>query len=174
MRQFLATLGVSAVLTVLVGAQGHAPRPTPAEQARLLHRNKALLRAAVETGLTHGGMPDPLDRAGTSVRLANQLADEITAAADQGEPARMVELSRHFNHVMDQGVTANLTLARKTITPGADREKVLFDRRDEAVSALAPVEGVLLGAAAEGNRDAESALKELRKGRDRIVQAAKR
>ena len=169
MKRFLSVVLFSAVLAAWVGAQNQTPRPSPADQARLVQRNRALYRTAVDRGLNLTKQYDALDRAGTCTELAKDWAKEVEAAAKARDHVRVAELGKQLSQVVDQGVVANLEEARKKIEAGSLREKALEKRRDDAVDVLKP----LLDDALRGVTEYEAVRKAVAAGVDKIQSAAK-
>ena len=145
MKRFLSVVLFSATLAAWVGAQGQAPRPSPADQAKMVQRNRSLYRTAVDRGLNLTKQYDALDRAGTCTELAKDWAREVESAAKAHDHARVSELGKQLSQVVDQGVVPNLEEARKQIKAGSLYEKALEKRRDDAVDVLKVLESVLRG-----------------------------
>jgi hypothetical protein len=156
-------------LATWVGAQS-GTKPSPAEQAQLLHRNRELIAAAVENGLLLTAQHDPLDRAENCTDLARRLAGAVEQAARADEPSRAAELGQHLRLVVDSGVTANLTQARHLIAVGSAAEQKLIDRRDQAVRVIDDLLRHLTGT----NANLDPVIADLRKGRDQLQKAAEK
>ena len=169
MSRYLWVTTLFIVLAALVGAQGPTAG-SPADQAKLLSRNRQLLRMTVENSLDLGAKESHLEKAGTCNRLVKVWAGEVERAAKSDEVARAVELGEHLNRVVEQGVAGNLRSARKRIEVGSPMEQQMFDRRDEVVSALASLE-TTLGVAARDHRELAAVLTALSQAR-RSVQAS--
>jgi hypothetical protein len=147
-KRFLLTLVVAAALSAWCGAEDDsARRPSPVEQAQLLHRNRALLVALVEGGidLTRDDSDSALVKADHCQRMAVKLKDEIRGAVGDGEAVRTLELTRHLIKLVEFALLPNLQSARQQIKPGSQEEPKLFDLRDQARSLLLQVEDVLTG-----------------------------
>src|SRR5207245_10025313 len=84
------------ILATLVGAQGNLPRPTAAEQALMLEKNRELLKVTVENGLDLTSREGPLERAQASTKLAGEWSKAIRAAATAKDTPRVQELGGHF------------------------------------------------------------------------------
>src|SRR5437899_3978711 len=142
MSRYLSVTLLLAGLAALVGAQGPAG-PTPADQARLLTRNRDLLRATVANSLELTDKYSPLERAGTCNKLVKVWAGAVEQAARDHDAARAAELGGHLNKVADVGVAGNLRTARAKIEPGSPMEDVLFRHRDQALEQLRRLEQIL-------------------------------
>jgi hypothetical protein len=167
-KRFLSVVLFSAVVAAWVGAQGQAPRPSPADQAKMIQRNRALYHTAVNRGLNLTKQFDALDRAGTCTELAKEWAKEVETAAKARDHARVAELGKQLSQVVEQGVVPNLEEARKQIKAGSLYEKALEKRRDDAVGVLTPLESVLRGVT-----EYDPVRKAVAAGVDKIYSAAK-
>jgi hypothetical protein len=110
LRNLLA-VSVAAFLAALVGAQGPTDRSSPAEQARLLQRNREMIRELVDGGLELSEKAEPVNKVDSCNRVARKLAEEIGKAARGGESARVVELCQHLATLLDKGIAPNLRTA---------------------------------------------------------------
>jgi len=170
-RRFVTTILISAALATIVGAQGSS-KPSLAEQVKMIQRNRELYRIAVHNGLNQTEKVDPLDHARISAELAKDFGDEMRKAAASHDAARVVELGQHLNRVVDQGVAANLSQARKNIKAGSEFEKALFDRRDQAIEDLKSLEENIRQNLGPDSKEVETVLKGLRDGQKNIEKAA--
>ncbi|HEV3145121.1 MAG TPA: hypothetical protein VGZ47_14625 [Gemmataceae bacterium] len=173
MRRFITTILVSAALAAIVGAQGQTAKPSLAEQVKMIQRNRELYKIAVYNGLTQAEKFDPLERAHVSTELAKEFGAEMRKAAEHHDSARVVELGQHLNRVVDQGVAANLSLARKNIKVGSKSEEALRDRRDKALEDLKSLEeSIRQNLGPDNSKEVESILKGIREGRTKVEKAA--
>lgn len=159
-------------ISALVGAQGPTSR-TAADQSRNLTRNRDLLRATIDNSLELGSKDGHLDKAGTCNRLVKIWAGEVERAAKGSEVARAVELGDHLNRVVEHGVAGNLRSARKVIEVGSPMEQQLFDRRDEVLNVLRPLESAL-GDAARDHRDLNALVAALRQVRSNVEDSTRK
>lgn len=173
MKRLATVILVCALIAAWVGAQ--APRRiAPADQAKLLQRNKLLYTAAVNSGLTVTTQIDPLERANTSTELAKQLSGEIQKAAKENDADRAAELAHHLAHLIDSGVAANLRMARSRIQAGSEAEKTLFERRDQILEVLRPVEESLRSQFAGDSEELDRALSEIAAGKAKLERAVRK
>ena len=172
MRRFVTTILISAALATLVGAQ-NSTKPSLAEQVKMIQRNRELYRIAVHNGLNQTTQVDPLKRARISTDLAKEFGEEMRKAAASHDAARVVELGQHLNRVVDQGVAANLSQARKNIKAGSESEKALLDRRDQAIEDLKSLEeSIRQNLGPEDSKEVETVLKGIREGQKKVEKAA--
>lgn len=134
MKRSLLTLAIFVALSAWASAGAeNAGRPSAPEQARLLHRNRALLEALIDGGLKLAAEgTNPLDRAAGCQLLAVRLKDELRQTAPTGESHRAAELFRHLRTLLDNGLAPNLQAARKGIPAGSQDERRLIELRDQA------------------------------------------
>jgi hypothetical protein len=85
-------------------------------------RNQALIQKLVEGGLSLAKADNPLERARQCNELATGLVHEIREAADDHDGDRAVELGRHLQDVLQNGVAANLDKERDQVPHGSTRE----------------------------------------------------
>ena len=171
MRRFVTTILISAALATLVGAQNSA-KPSLAEQVKMIQRNRELYRIAVHNGLNQTTQVDPLEHARVSFELAKDFGDEMRKAAASHDSARVVELGQHLNRVVDLGVAANLSQARKNIKAGSALEKALLDRRDQTIEDLKSLEeSIRQNLGPDDSRDVETVLKGIREGQKKVEKA---
>lgn len=174
MKRFVSIILASALLAAWVGAQAPARRIAPADQVKLLQRNRQLYRAAVNSGLEVTGQFDPLERARSSTTLARQLSDEIQKAAQDQDAARAAEFGHHLVQLVDQGVAPNLKLARDKIPAGSEAERLLFQRRDEVLEVLQPIEELLQKQFSGSDKNLDAVRRELAAGREKLERSAKK
>jgi hypothetical protein len=167
MSRYTSVLLLFAALAALVGAQDPAGRGSALDQARLLSRDRQLLRAAVENSLELTSQTGYLDRAKTCNRLVKVWAHEVEDAARSKDQFRANEMGGLLNRVVESGVVKNLRSAREKIQEGSPMEQELFHRRDEALDALRPLEEIVRGAGNELKSLADS----LSEGRRRVESA---
>lgn len=173
MKRWAFVTLICAVLAAWVGAQAPPRRIAPAEQVKLLKLNQPLYRAAVASGLSVTSQFDPLERAHSSTVLAQRLADELKKAAQERDAGRAAELGHLVARLVDQGVTPNLSLARSKIPAGSEAERLLFQRRDEVLAVLKPLEETLRTQLSGGDKEVTAALRELTAGREKLERSAK-
>ncbi len=165
MSRWLTAAGISALMVAIVGAQTQAP-VSPADQAELYQRNRALVHAAIDSSLELSDKDANFDgyfaRADICTKLAKRWADEVKTADDAKDRERTAEMAGLLNRVIDRGVVENIKMARKGIETGSQYEKDLFRRRDDAIKVLEPLEGI------------EPARQSVKDNIDRLKDAAKK
>jgi hypothetical protein len=133
-RFFLSSL-VFILLAALVSADSPF-WPSSAEQARYLELNSDLIEKLVDGGLDLADQNSALDRAKACGAIATRLANAIDKAADDKDTFRAAELSQHLRLVLQKGIAANLSAARREIHPGSADEKKLFESSDQAAELI--------------------------------------
>lgn len=142
MSRYVSVTLLFAAVAALVGAQGPSG-PAPAEQARLVRRNKELLTATVNNSLDLTDKTGALERAGICNKLVHVWAEAVMTAVNDGDTERATEFGRHLNKVADVGVAENLRQARKDIQPDSPSEQVLFRHGEDANRELNRVDAVI-------------------------------
>jgi hypothetical protein len=112
-------------LTGLAPAGGPPMAPAPTDAVRQFRRDRGLVLALADGGLRLAGESDALKRARTCGGLVERLAGEIHTAAADGDAARALELAKHLQALLIQGVAVNAEQARKELPPGSPREAEL-------------------------------------------------
>src|SRR5439155_9001787 len=122
MKRYLSLLLLMVCLAALASAD--EPSAAPADLSRVwqVQRNQALVQELVEGGLNLARTEDHLQRARYCNELATNLADEIRQAADDHDGDRAIELGRHLQDVLQNGVAANLNKERAQVPHGSTRE----------------------------------------------------
>jgi hypothetical protein len=82
---------------------------------------------------------DRLDRAKYCNDLARSLAEEIKQAADDHDGDRAIELGRHLQDLLKNGVAANLNKEHSQFPQGSARETDWTRIRDESDRITAPL-----------------------------------
>jgi hypothetical protein len=157
MKRNLSLVLLMIGLTALASAQetqSSAPGPERILQAQ---RNQKLVEKLVAGSLNLARANDRLDRAKLCNELAKSLADEIKQAADDHDGDRAVELGRHLQDVLKNGVAGNLTKERSQFPPGSARETDLMRVWDESEQ----ITGLLMTNLEEVMKDNPAALSEV-------------
>jgi len=102
-------------------------------------RNQKLVDMLVAGGLNLARIADRLDRAKYCNELARSLAEEIKQAADDHDGDRAVELGRHLQDLLKNGVAANLDKERSQVPKGSARENDLTRVKDESEGITEPL-----------------------------------
>ncbi|WP_020468922.1 hypothetical protein [Zavarzinella formosa] len=105
-------------MTAWVGGQ----TPTalkPQYRAQLYKQNRVVIERLVEKTVTSARTPnDHLKRADGYYKLLFQFNTEITQAIDRKDQARVNELTRHLQTLLDQGLAPTLEDARRQVEGG--------------------------------------------------------
>jgi hypothetical protein len=172
MSRYVSVTLLFAALAALVGAQAPAGL-APAQQARLLNRNRELLEATVNSSLDLTESKGPLERAAACNKLAKVWAGAVEQAVRDRDANRAAEMGGHLHKVADVGIAGNLQIARRDIQPNSPSESELYRRRDEARRELDRVEKVLSEAIRiDSSRDLQALLESLTLARRHIESAA--
>ena len=131
----LLMIGFAALATAQV-PQSSSPGPERILQAQ---RNQKLVEKLVAGGLNLARAADRLDRAKYCNDLARSLAEEIKQAADDHDGDRAIELGRHLQDLLKNGVAANLNKERSQFPQGSARETDWTRIRDESDRITAPL-----------------------------------
>jgi hypothetical protein len=149
-----------------------AQNPDHAVRARLFQRNHQLIETLVKGGLRLAGAEDALQRAECCSGVAEQLATEIQRAVRSQEKERVTELGFHLRALLETGIAANLSMARKQSPLGSTLEESLRAVRDRTAQLVEPLEEQLLTATnSEDEHGIRHTLKALRVGRTEVEKA---
>lgn len=149
------SLTLMVALAALVGAQS----PTalkPQQRAQLYKQNRAVIEGLVEKTVASARMStDHLKRADSYYKLLFQFNTEITQAREAKNQARVDELTRHLQTLLDHGLAPTLESARKQVEGGTGAEEFpvvkgqLLSQLDSLLTTLAedgPAKQSLTGA----------------------------
>jgi hypothetical protein len=162
----------SAALVLLAGAPHPAPQLDAAARARFFERNRDLIQTLVEGGLRLAVTDDPLERAECCSGVAESLAAAIQQAARKQDGAHVAELGLHLRALLQTGVAANLSTARRQIPLGSMLEKNLREVRDRTAHLVEPLEEQLLHLTdREYQQEIRYTLKALQVGRTEVENA---
>jgi hypothetical protein len=173
MKRIVPLLAVFiSVLVPSAGAQDSGPPTDDAVRVRLFQRNYALIHTLVKGGLSLASADDALQRAECCSGVAERLATEIQQAALNHDKGRVAELGTHLRALLETGVAANLSTARKQIPVGSTLEKNLREVRDRTAHLVEPLEEQLLNVAdADDEQGIRHTLKALQVGRTEVEKA---
>jgi len=124
------SLVLMAGLAAWVGGQTPAALK-PERRAQLYKQNRAVIERLVEKTVTSARTPnDHLKRADSYYKLLFQFNTEITQAREAKNQARVDELTRHLQTLLDHGLAPTLEDARKQVEggTGADEFPVVKDQ----------------------------------------------
>src|SRR5262249_37599834 len=144
------------------------------ERTNQFRRNRALIEGIVRNSLKLLEKDEPLHRAAVCREMAEELAHEIRKANAAANGTRAVELARHLNVLLKQGVAANLKAASKDIPDGTSEKKRLEVEQDKAIEALRKLEVEWSVAGGIPSEDDNRALREVQEGRGAVEKAMKR
>jgi hypothetical protein len=139
MKRYFPLLFLVAGLAALASAQ-ERPSPIPGPERILqAQRNEKLVDTLVTGGLDLARAPDRLARAKCCNELARSLAAEIKQAAEDHDGDRAVELGRHLQALLKNGVAANLVKERASVPQGSAREPELRQVSEDSTGITAPL-----------------------------------
>jgi hypothetical protein len=137
-RYFALSLLMVSLAALALADEPPVASPGP---ARILQaqRNQKLVDKLVDGGLDLARAADRVERAKCCNELARSLAEEIKQAADDHDGDRAVELGRHLQALLKNGVAANLLKERTIVPQGSARESVLRQVSDDSTGITAPL-----------------------------------
>jgi hypothetical protein len=132
MKRYLSLSLLMVGLAALASAD--EPSVATADLGRVwqVQRNQGLVQDLIEGGLHLAKAEDHLQRARYCNELATSLADELRQAADDHDGDRAIELGRHLQDVLQNGVAANLNKERAQVPHGSTRETEMNSVRIES------------------------------------------
>jgi hypothetical protein len=147
---------------------------SPKERTEQFRRNRALIEGMVRNSLKLLEKNEPLHRAEVCREMVEELAHEIRQANAAANGARSVELARHLNVLLKQGVAANLKAADKVIPAGTSEKDRLEAEQDKAIESLRKLEAEWQPTGAILSDDDNRALREVQEGRGAVEKAMTR
>ena len=137
MRRYLSIF----LLMIGLGTVCLADEPGSADLGRVwqVQRNHKLVKELVEGGLHLAQAEGNLERARCCNELARNLAEEIRQAADDHDGDRAIELGRHLQDILQNGVAANLNKEREQIPQGSTREREMTAVRNQTGGIIEPL-----------------------------------
>jgi hypothetical protein len=151
--------------------QTASPPQPDARRFLQLHRNRVLIQAAVDSGLSLAVERDPLKRADTCNGLAQRFAGEIRQAAMNREGDRAAEMGLHFHVLIKRGVAGNLTAVRGQTPVGSAREDEMRRVRDQVRAITRPLLDELRQNLGKGDQDdLQDVVKRIYEARDEVDQ----
>jgi hypothetical protein len=139
MKRYFALLLLVTGLAALASADERpATQPGP-ERILQAQRNQRLVDTLVTGGLDLARAEDRLARAKCCNELARSLAQEINQAADDHDGDRAIELGRHLQALLKNGVAANLVKERTVVPQGSARESELRQVSDDSTGITGPL-----------------------------------
>jgi len=129
----LAVLLILAGLAAFAGAQGQKPPLTAAQQQQLFQKNRTMVQALVDSSLEISKSNDFVQRSRSYRKVAMQLQRELDDAAGDTDAGRIVELGKHLDTVLRQGLAPSLRAAHQQIGPGGTDRQNLLDMRNSTV-----------------------------------------
>ncbi len=163
-----------AVLVPAAAAEDPVLPSGAADQTRRFRQDNALIETLVQGGVRLAGQDDPMKRAECCNEVAERLAAEIQQAAENRNKERVAELGQYLHALLEQGVAANLSAARKQIPAGSTRERNLHAIRDRAEKLVRPLEEQLRrDSEKENQQELQHTLRVLQGGRAEVENAVK-
>jgi hypothetical protein len=113
----------AAFLAAIVGAQG--PKgPSPAQRGELFKKNRAVIENLVDQTLESAHTPsDYVKRANSYYPVLFKFNTEIAEAGRAHDTARVEELTRHLEVLLDRGLAPTLVKAREQVENGTGNEE---------------------------------------------------
>jgi len=117
------TVVAAALLAAIVGAQG--PKgPSPAQRGELFKKDRLVIENLVDQTLKSAHTPgDYVKRAESYYPVLLNFNQEIGKASDQHDAARVEELTRHLETLLDKGLAPTLVRARVQVENGTGNEE---------------------------------------------------
>jgi hypothetical protein len=166
-RHTLSAVTVAA-LAAVVGAQG-PKAPSPAQRAELFKKNRPVIERLVDQTIESSRTPnDYVKRADSYYHVLYEFNTAIAEAGRAHDTARVEELSRHLESLLNRGLAPMLVKARKQVEDGTGNDEYVKVKRE-----LVAQVDALLGILAE-NPGARAALEGARKKLDDITGPAKK
>jgi hypothetical protein len=130
----------AAFLAAIVGAQGPTG-PSPAQRGDLFKKNRLVIENLVNQSLVSAHTPnDYVKRANSYYPVLYKFNREIAEAREARDPARVEELTRHLETLLDKGLAPTLVKARVQVENGTGVEEFRQAKKD----LLAQVDALLL------------------------------
>jgi len=124
---------VVALLCSQAGAE-NPPKLTALQQQQLFQKNRQLIQTLVDGSVEMSNVSnDYTQRSRVYRRMILEFQKELTTAADQNDPNRVVEIGKHLDTVMRQGLAPTLKVARGRLGPDGTGMNDLIDMRDRSV-----------------------------------------
>jgi hypothetical protein len=171
MKYLAGLVTLTVALAGFVFAEAPITDDDLADPSLRFRRDQRLIDALVDGGLRLASESDPLTRAGTCNRLADQFAREIEQAAKDNNAVHAGVLAHHLDDVLVRGVAFNASLVKKNEPDGPARRTALEALLRDMDRFTAPAEDSLRRVAANRVYDGESILRPLQHGRA-VVQRA--
>jgi len=113
----------AAALAAVVGAQG--PKgPLPPQRAELFKKNRMVIEKLVDHTLESSrDRNDNVKVAKSYYAILYQFSTDIAEAARNRDTARVEELTRHLETILDKGLAPTLVEARKQVENGTGNEE---------------------------------------------------
>ncbi len=174
MKRYLLWAVLVAVLVPAAAAEDPASPSDASKRTRRFQQDNDLIETLVQGGLRLAAQDDPVKRAECCNDVAECLAGEIQRAAENQDKERVAELGQYLDALLEQGVAANLSMARKQIPVGSTLEKNLHDIRDRAAKLVRPLEEQLRrDSQKEDHQELQRTLRVLQGGREEVENAVK-
>lgn len=123
MLRHTLTVVTAAFLAAIVGAQG--PKgPSPAQRGELFKKNRSVIESLVKETVGSSHVPnDYVKRASSYYDVLYKFNTEIAEAGRAHDTARVEELTRHLETLLDKGLAPTLVKARVQVENGTGVEE---------------------------------------------------
>src|SRR5262249_32255762 len=120
----------AAFLAAFVGAQGPTG-PSPAQRGELFKKNRLVIENLVNQSLVSAHTPnDYVKRANSYYPVLYKFNTEIADAGRAHDTARVEELTRHLETLLDKGLAPTLVKARVQVENGTGVEEFRKAKED--------------------------------------------
>jgi hypothetical protein len=156
------TTATAALLAAVVGAQG-SKDPTPAQRTKLFEKNRLVIEVLVKQTVESAKTPNNhVSQAKTYYDVLYKFNTEIAAANSAHDAARVEELTRHLQTLLDKGLARTLVAARAQVAEGTG-----VDEYRQAKKELVAQVDALLGVLAD-NPTAKASLEGTKRRLDEV------
>jgi len=122
LRHTLAVV-TAAFLAAVVGAQG-PKEPTTGQRGELFRKNRSVIESLVKETVQSAHTPhEYVKRANSYYPVLHEFNTKIAEAAGARDTARVEELTRHLETLLDKGLAPTLVKAREQVENGTGVEE---------------------------------------------------
>lgn len=129
-----AVVLAAGVLCTFAGAQGPKNGLTTAQRYEMFQHNRGMIATLVDSSLEISDVSgDFIKRSRSYRKVVNQIHQELSAAAEAGNAARVAELGKHFDTVLRQGLAPSLKAAAAQVGKNGSGREDLEEIRDRSL-----------------------------------------
>lgn len=132
-------------------------------------RDEQLIEAFVKSGLELASENDPLQRARLCQDLADQVAQQIRAAANRRDGLRTADLASWYQDVLMRGVADNLTIARQNLPVDSPRAKEIWQVGEKVALIAKPLEQDIKTLPAESQKSMQESLQSITEAKEEVA-----